>query len=141
MDMYVLAVDDPCCRRKYMLPFNVSNKVSTLPLVCSTGPYEKVHSLYLGGFDSTRRFQRVEQYVHRPIYKYHGDPHRYGDSESILRGESIGFCPLLVEYFFNGFFLLFQNYPSKDKIREAYLIKNYTRVTVADLQRDSKIVR
>ncbi|XP_076243957.1 endothelin-converting enzyme homolog [Calliopsis andreniformis] len=34
----------------------------------------------------------------------------------------------------------FANFPSKEKIHEAYLMRNYTRISVTDLQRDSKIV-
>lgn len=35
----------------------------------------------------------------------------------------------------------FQNFPSQDKIREAYLVKNYTRIAIEDLQNNFKIVR
>lgn len=35
----------------------------------------------------------------------------------------------------------FANFPSQDKIREAYLVKNYTRIAIEDLQNNFKIVR
>ena len=42
---------------------------------------------------------------------------------------------------FSRFFLVFQNFPSKDKIREAELMKSYTRVSIKQLDENFKIVR
>lgn len=102
----------------------------------------------LGIFNELKNHYNITQYIDTTVIKI--------DMELVQKFFAVSSL-ILIDYCFSRIqiypdvklimptmirhFIVFQNYPSKSEIREAYLTKNYTHVTIEQLEESYKVVR